>query len=78
MQLHSSRIWKRPCAATTVREAKLRGNIEALRPWQTLDLPLDLGETVRTRISLGMLPAAVDLAEAAKDAGGRCAGVAVV
>ena len=47
-------------------EAKLRGNIEALRPWQTLDLPLDLGETVRTRISLGMLPAAVDLAEAAK------------
>ncbi|MFQ7010657.1 MAG: hypothetical protein ACLRRN_07235 [Oscillospiraceae bacterium] len=47
-------------------EAKLRGNIEALRPWQTLDLPLDLGETVRTRISLGMLPAAVDHAEAAK------------
>ena len=47
-------------------EAKLRGNIEALRPWQTLDLPLDLGETVRARISLGMLPAAVDLAEAAK------------
>ena len=47
-------------------EAKLRSNMEALRPWQTLDLPLDLGETVRTRISLGMLPAAVDLAEAAK------------
>ena len=47
-------------------EAKLRSNIEALRPWQTLDLPLNLGETVRTRISLGMLPAAVDLAEAAK------------
>ena len=47
-------------------EAKLRSNMEALRPWQTLDLPLDLGETVRTRISLGMLPAAVDLAETAK------------
>ena len=29
--------------------------MEALRPWQTLDLPLDLGGTVRTRISLGML-----------------------
>ena len=24
-------------------EAKLRSNMEALRPWQTLDLPLDLG-----------------------------------
>ena len=47
-------------------EAKLRSNMEALRPWQTLDLPLDLGGTVRTRISLGMLPAAVDLAETAK------------
>lgn len=47
-------------------EAKLRSNMEALRPWQTLDLPLNLGETVRTRISLGMLPAAVDLAETAK------------
>ena len=44
-------------------EAKLRSSVEALRPWETLDLPLSLGSTATTRITLGMLPAA-DFAEA--------------
>ena len=44
-------------------EAKLRSSVEALRPWETLDLPLSLGST---RITLGMLPAAADLGEAQK------------
>lgn len=45
-------------------EAKLRSSVEALRPWETLDLPLSLGSTATTRITLGMLPAAADFAEA--------------
>ena len=45
-------------------EAKLRSSVEALRPWETLDLPLSLGSTATTRITLGMLPAAADLGEA--------------
>ena len=45
-------------------EAKLRSSIEALRPWETLDLPLSMGSTATTRITLGMLPAAADLGEA--------------
>ena len=47
-------------------EAKLRSSVEALRPWETLDLPLSLGSTATTRITLGMLPAAADLGEAQK------------
>lgn len=47
-------------------EAKLRSSIEALRPWETLDLPLSMGSTATTRITLGMLPAAADLCEAQK------------
>ena len=45
-------------------EAKLRSSVEALRPWETLDLPLSMGSTATTRITLGMLPAAADLGEA--------------
>lgn len=45
-------------------EAKLRSSVEALRPWETLDLPLSMGSTATTRITLGMLPAAADFAEA--------------
>lgn len=45
-------------------EAKLRSSVEALRPWETLDLPLSLGSTATTRITLGMLPAAADFGEA--------------
>ena len=45
-------------------EAKLRSSVEALRPWETLDLPLSLGSTATTRITLGMLPAAADLGAA--------------
>ena len=47
-------------------EAKLRSSVEALRPWETLDLPLSMGSTATTRITLGMLPAAADLGEAQK------------
>ena len=47
-------------------EAKLRSSVEALRPWETLDLPLSLGSTATTRITLGMLPATADLGEAQK------------
>ena len=47
-------------------EAKLRSSVEALRPWETLDLPLSLGSTATTRITLGMLPASADLGEAQK------------
>ena len=47
-------------------EAKLRSSVEALRPWETLDLPLSLGSTATTRITLGMLPAAADFGEAQK------------
>ena len=47
-------------------EAKLRSSVEALRPWETLDLPLSLGSTATTRITLGMLPAAAGLGEAQK------------
>ena len=45
-------------------EAKLRSSVEALRPWETLDLPLSMGSTATTRITLGMLPAAADFGEA--------------
>ena len=45
-------------------EAKLRSGVEALRPWETLDLPLSMGSTATTRITLGMLPAAADLGAA--------------
>ena len=44
-------------------EAKLRSSVEALRPWETLDLPLSLGSTATTRITLGMLPASADFGE---------------
>ena len=44
-------------------EAKLRSSVEALRPWETLDLPLSMGSTATTRITLGMLPAAADFGE---------------
>ena len=47
-------------------EAKLRGSVEALRPWETLDLPLSMGSTATPRITLGMLPASADLGEAQK------------
>lgn len=45
-------------------EAKLCSSVEALRPWETLDLPLSMGSTATTRITLGMLPAAADFGEA--------------
>lgn len=44
-------------------ESKLRSTIESLRPWMSLDLPLDTAGTARTAVLLGTLPAATNLAE---------------
>ena len=47
----------------TSEEAKLRSGIESLTPWETLDLPLDCAETVTSAVTLGTIPATVDLSE---------------
>ena len=44
-------------------EAKLRSAIEALTPWETLDLPLDCAKTARSTVTLGTLPVTLDLSE---------------
>lgn len=59
----------------TAEESRLRGLHAQLSPWRTLDMPLELGGTVRTDVVMGMLPATADgteigkrLAEAAPEA----------
>lgn len=47
----------------TSDEARLRSTVESLVPWETLDLPLNCGATERATITLGTLPAALDLNE---------------
>ena len=46
----------------TSEEAKQRSAVEALTPWATLDLPLDCAETARATVTLGTIPATMDLA----------------
>ena len=48
----------------TSEETRLRSTVESLTPWETLDLPLDCGATGATTVTLGTLPASLDLHEA--------------
>ena len=41
-------------------ESRQRSLMESLRPWQSLDLPLELTETERTAVLLGTMPALSD------------------
>ncbi len=45
-------------------ESRQRSLLEALRPWQALDLPLELTETERTAVLLGTMPALSDFPSA--------------
>ena len=47
----------------TSEETKLRSTVEALTPWATLDLPLDCTATACSTVTLGTLPATMDLNE---------------
>ena len=44
-------------------ETRLRSAVEALTPWETLDLPLDCAKTERAAVTLGTIPATLDLSE---------------
>lgn len=46
-------------------QSRERGVIESLLPWQELDLPLECTGTEKAAVTVGMLPAAVNFAEAA-------------
>ncbi len=42
-------------------ESRLRGVVESLQPWMSLDLPLDFSGTERTELVLGAIPGKVSL-----------------
>lgn len=48
----------------TAEESGKRTEIEALRPWKDLDLPLECSGTATSALVLGTLPASVDLTQA--------------
>ena len=45
-------------------ESRLRGVVESLQPWMSLDLPLDFSGTERTELVLGAIPGKVSLRDA--------------
>ena len=48
----------------SAEESRLRGVIESLQPWQSLELPLECGGTERTELMLGTIPAKVSFSAA--------------
>ena len=54
----------------TAEESRMRGQIESLSPWLSLDYPLECAGTERCSVVLGGIPAAIDVgsAEAAMNA----------
>lgn len=44
-----------------VEESHVRGVLESLEPWKSLDMPLDLSETASCFLLLGVIPVALDL-----------------
>lgn len=59
-------------------EAKLRSSVEALRPWETLDLPLSMGSTATNAHHAGHAAGGGRPRRGAKGAGGGCTRVADV
>ncbi|MBP8639587.1 MAG: V-type ATP synthase subunit I [Oscillospiraceae bacterium] len=45
----------------TAEESRLRGLVETLKPWESLDIPLELSETKNCAVLHGTVPATVDL-----------------
>ncbi len=55
---------ERELAALRTRQVKLRGEREALAPWLSLDVPLDIASTGQVRMEFGTLPGSVDATQA--------------
>ena len=49
----------------TAEELRLQGSIEALRPWETLDLPLETDGTERTQLLMGTVSSRIPLGQVA-------------
>ncbi len=48
----------------SAEESRLRSTVESLRPWTGLELPLDQAETKTSAVTLGAMPARMDLGKA--------------